>query len=153
MIVYRDIVERWLVPMGKALNMPVVPLDGLKADQTEPLIAYDVAEPYIDCSPHHAESQGMIEKVVEMEWLLLIRSKDRMDMVERCRDLLGWQWTEGLECLTTIPAVKVHMGPAQWKTEPTAGLGLRIRLRMKDRFERNFTFIEKVELQRNEKKE
>lgn len=138
---------------GEGIEHAGCPLDGLKADQTEPLIAYDVAEPYIDCSPHHAESQGMIEKVVEMEWLLLIRSKDRMDMVERCRDLLGWQWTEGLECLTTIPAVQVHMGPAQWKTEPTAGLGLRIRLRMKDRFERNFTFIEKVELQRNEKKE
>lgn len=153
MIAYRDIVQQWIMPLGQALQLPVISVDALQPDSSLPLIAYDVASPYIDCTPNQSEHQGAVDKVVEMEWLLLIRAGDRMEMVERCRDMLGWLWTDGVDCLESIPAAMVHISPAQWKTEPHAGLGLQIKLRMKDRFERTVPSVATIHLNPMKSKE
>ncbi|MCG7409045.1 hypothetical protein MH117_16630 [Paenibacillus sp. ACRRX] len=153
MIAYRNIVQQWIVPMGEALKLPLVSMDSLRTNNTLPLLVYDVTEPYIDCSPHALDTgTGDVEKLVEMEWLLLICGDDRMEMVERCRDMLGWLWTEGLEHLARLSVSMVRISPAQWKTDPNAGLGLQVRLRMKDRFVRSFTSIDKIELTSKEEK-
>ncbi|MCM3338220.1 MULTISPECIES: hypothetical protein [unclassified Paenibacillus] len=153
MIAYRDIVQQWIMPLGQALQLPVISVDALQPDSSLPLIAYDVASPYIDCTPNQSEHQGAVDKVVEMEWLLLIRAGDRMEMVERCRDMLGWLWTDGVDCLESIPAAMVHISPAQWKTEPHAGLGLQVKLRMKDRFERTVPSVATIQLNPMKSKE
>ncbi|UHA71932.1 hypothetical protein [Paenibacillus sp. 481] len=137
MIQYRDYVRLWLEPMAKDLRLPLHPADAaVGTPAAAPRILYDLRMPYVDCTPNHAEMNGPLTKIVEMEWLLMVDAADKLEAVERTRHILGWLWTTGTDQLATLGAVLVRVKAPQWRKEPVACLGIRVRLRTRDRFER-----------------
>nr|WP_028593347.1 hypothetical protein [Paenibacillus assamensis] len=145
MIVYRDIVQKLLEPMALFLQLPLLDVTQVKPDSPTPCIAYEVPKPYEDMTPHMDRTKTMVEKVVEMEWQLLLIGQDRLDLMQRCRELMRWLWSEGEEQAKLIPTTIVKMMPPEWKKEPIPSLAVTVRLRMKDSWQQaNSEKIEKI---------
>ncbi|TVX91760.1 hypothetical protein FPZ44_01010 [Paenibacillus agilis] len=151
MIVYRDIVQKLLEPMALALQLPLLDVTQVKPDSPTPCIAYEVPKPYEDMTPHMDRTKVTVEKVVEMEWQLLLIGQDRLDLMQRCRELMRWLWSEGEEQAKLVPTTIVKMMPPEWKKEPIPSLTLTVRLRMKDSWQQaNSEKIEKINIQMKE---
>lgn len=151
MIVYRDIVQKLLEPMALALQLPLLDVAQVKPDSPTTCIAYDVPKPYEDMMPHTDRTKTAVEKVVEMEWQLLLIGPDRLDLMQRCRELMRWLWSEGEEQAKLVPTTIVKMMPPEWKKEPIPSLAVTVRLRMKDSWQQaNAEPINNIHIQMKE---
>lgn len=146
MIVYQELVLQWLVPLGAAMKLPVLAVDEVQGDTPITHLAYDVVEPYIDCTPQEREKNDKLYKLVDMEWRLFIRGASRMSRVEQCREVIGWLSTVGVDALDEIPAALVRIHAPRWEMQgDKEELIVQVRLRMQDQFIRKLPLNETID--------